>query len=249
MKTLSLNGVSFSYGGSGQKPLIDNLSLKFDQGNIHVIHAPSGSGKTTLLNLIAKILRPDTGTVTYKENGKEAEYSVGYVFQDHTLIPWRTVRDNILLGAEVRNGITKDFVDIANDVIKEFGLNGYENSYPSELSGGMKQRVSILRTLVSDAKVILLDEPFVSLDNGLKKELQNELSEIIEKKKLIAVMVTHDWLETIRLANEINNFSSKPMNLLSQVEIKESRNDRKNLRISDLMEIAKQYDDVNGMLI
>lgn len=185
------DSVSFQYE---HIQVVENLSFCLKAGEVIVLFGPSGCGKTTILNLCVNLLQATKGTII--RNTKE----IGYVFQEPRLLPWKTVVENVELVMDKKQRDRKDAVK----ALQQVGLSGQIiHQYPQVLSGGMKQRVSIARALVNEPQVILMDEPFSALDMKLKQDLQRDLIEIIQKRQVGILYVTHDATEAIRLADRI----------------------------------------------
>lgn len=190
---------------------IDKLDLEIQSGQFVCIVGPSGCGKSTLLNMAAGILEPSGGVVEYR--GQEvvrANTRVGYITQKDNLLPWRSVYKNISLPLEVRGRSKTEIAKEVDRIIDIVGLKGFEKAFPRELSGGMRKRVSIARTLVYEPEAILADEPFGALDSQLKTIMQDELSKIWERTKATVLFVTHDLGEAIALGDRVVVMSKRP---------------------------------------
>ena len=190
---LELKNVSHTFG---KTKILDNFSLDVAENEFISIVGKSGCGKTTMLNLIAKILKKQSGEINI--NG-----AVGYMLQHDTLFEWRNVRDNILLGLEIKNRKTKENIEYALLLANKYGLTQYFKSYPHELSGGLRQRVALVRTLALKPKLLLLDEPFSHLDYELRLEISNDVLSIVRELGLSAIMVTHDIREVERMSDRV----------------------------------------------
>ena len=198
------------------KEILSNINLEVKKGEFLSILGPSGSGKSTLLRLASKILDPSKGTVEYKD---QREPLIGFVFQEPTLMPWRDVLSNVVLPIEIKhkkNQLTKDY---ALEWLERVGLKGKENSYPDELSGGQKMRVSIARSLVQGCDLLLLDEPFSALDEVTRRRLEDDLLQIWEKEKFTVLFVTHSVSEAIYLSQRIIVLSSGPAEIIHEGHI------------------------------
>jgi len=175
--------------------IIDKISFMIVEGEFVSIVGPSGCGKTTLLHLIHQFIQPTKGIV--KTIGK-----MGIVFQDHNLFPWRTVKDNVTIGLKIKA-----------DILKEVGLWDFKDHYPHQISEGMKQRVGIARCLVNKSDILLLDEPFASLDYFTRLKMHDFILDICKKRKLTTILVTHDIDEAIKLSDRIIVLSKRPARL------------------------------------
>lgn len=181
--------------------ILDGISFKVRKGEIATLLGPSGCGKTTLTRILADLLPHDDGDVSI---GAE----VGLMFQEPRLLPWRTVKENISLGLELQDKTIDD--GKIEELLKLVDLYDFKDSYPSELSGGMKQRVALARTLVIEPRILIMDEPLSALDPVTRKMLQDKILKIHRKKKLTTLFVTHSIEEAIRLGDKIIVFSQRP---------------------------------------
>jgi NitT/TauT family transport system ATP-binding protein len=203
-------GVTFETTGQHVEA-IRKVDFELYQGETLAIVGPSGCGKSTLFNAIAGLLRPTRGHV--EAAGVRIDDTtghVGYMLQKDLLLPWRTVIDNVVLGLEVRNVPKPRSYEIARELIRAYGLAGFEHAKPASLSGGMRQRVAIMRTLAFDPQVILLDEPFSALDFQTRLLLQVDVARIIAERDKSAILVTHDIGEAIAMADRILVLSARP---------------------------------------
>ncbi|PKK95758.1 MAG: spermidine/putrescine ABC transporter ATP-binding protein [Tenericutes bacterium HGW-Tenericutes-4] len=209
---LNLQNVSLTYHSlMGETVALKNINLTVKNGEFIAIVGPSGCGKTTILSLISGLILPTTGTI-FIENDRVTKTSdkTGYMFQKDHLFEWRTIMKNILLGLEIKKNITTEKVAQVNELIEKYGLSEFKNYYPSELSGGMRQRVALIRTLSLNPKILLLDEPFSALDYQTRLEVCNDVSKIIKQEKKTAIFVTHDIAEAISMADRILILSERP---------------------------------------
>ena len=205
---------------------LDRISFTVNEGEFFVILGPSGSGKTTILNLIAGFETPSSGQVIVNGSVVTApSWQRAVVFQEHALFPWLTTAENIEFGlkmkdvpAEKRREIVREYVDIV-------GLRGFENKYPKELSGGMKQRVGIARALAVDSSIVIMDEPLGALDAQTRSEMQDELLRILQQheKKKTVLLVTHSIEEALKLADVILVLSARPGRVKKTFRIEQTR--------------------------
>jgi NitT/TauT family transport system ATP-binding protein len=205
---LSIQDISFSYPANDRKgaryEVIRNLNFEVRDNEFVCIIGPSGCGKSTLLKMIAGFERPTSGAIL--DNGRTingVHYERAMVFQEDAVFPWLSVRDNVEYGLRVRRVDEKIRRERVKHYIEAVGLRGFENSYPKELSGGMKKRVDLARVLANDPKMLLMDEPFGALDAMTKEMMQEELVEIWEGSRKTIVFVTHDIEEALFLADRI----------------------------------------------
>ena len=221
MTKLKIDNVYKEYQGRNGKTIaLNGVSLDIKENEFICVVGPSGCGKSTLLNIIAGLLEPTSGTVTL--DGKVIEgtgVERGVVFQQYALFPWRTVLKNVMFPLEMKKVPKAEAEAIARKYIKSVGLEGFEKSYPKELSGGMKQRVAIARAYAANPEVLLLDEPFGALDAQTRVQLQSELLETWEKEKKTCFFITHDVDEAVILAQRVIIMSARPGRIKKIVDI------------------------------
>lgn len=220
-KSIEIKNISFSYADH-KDSIIKNLSLSFKANEISVIVGPSGCGKSTLLNLIAGIIQPKNGVINYRGLRTKSS-SIGYVFQKDHLIPWQTVIQNCKFGAYLAGQSPLLAKQQAKEMLKNYGLSNFKNRYPNKLSAGMRQRISFIRAVLSGTDILLLDEPFSNLDLLIKQKLYSDIKELIAKKNLCIILVTHDILEAVNLADTVFIVSSSPMQIIDKVELPKSK--------------------------
>ncbi|TYR79397.1 ABC transporter ATP-binding protein [Priestia megaterium] len=211
--------VSFTYENS-ETGVLDSLNLNVNDGEFVSIIGASGSGKSTLFRLITGLEKENEGRILI--NGQVHQNrlgTVGYMPQQDLLLPWRTIADNAALPLELKGMAKKEAHQKAAELLKGFGLGGYEQRFPSDLSGGMKQRVSFLRTVLSGSNVLLLDEPFSALDAITRLSMQEWLLEQWEKRKHTIMFITHDVNEALFLSDRIYIFADQPVHKLKEVQV------------------------------
>ncbi|MCS7116167.1 MAG: ABC transporter ATP-binding protein [Nitrososphaerota archaeon] len=200
---------------------LENVNFQVYDGEVITIIGVSGCGKTTLLNTILMLTKDEANIygeiiidgidiLNYKGSNIYQKLKIGYVTQRETLLPWRSALENVELGCEIRGMPKDERRKRAKELFKLVGLEGFEHRYPHELSGGMKQRISIIRSLAYDPDILLMDEPFGALDAHTRMILQRELSEILMKTKKTTIFITHDLSEAIILGNRIILLSKRP---------------------------------------
>jgi len=220
-RVLELNNIHYSYHTlEGETPALSDISFALDKGEFIAIVGPSGCGKSTLLSLIAGLLTPEEGTI--RINGKkqmESTTNVGYMLQHDELFEWRNIYHNVLLGLEVQHMMTAKSRERASNLLDNYGLGNFKNSRPSELSGGMRQRVALIRTLVLDPEILLLDEPFSALDYQTRLTVSDDIGQIIRRERKSALLVTHDLSEAISLADRIIILTKRPATILQTVPL------------------------------
>ncbi len=206
---------------NGEIPAITNVNLQIVKGEFICIVGPSGCGKSTLLSIIAGLLKPSAGSIAI--NGKEISGTcekVGYMLQKDYLFEWRTILQNVMLGLEIRKTKTNDNMEYVNNLLKTYGLYEFRNKYPSQLSGGMRQRAALIRTLALKPEILLLDEAFSALDYQTRLAVADDIYSIIKKENKTAILVTHDIAESISMADRVIVLSSRPATIKSMHEIK-----------------------------
>ncbi|MGI5851395.1 MAG: ABC transporter ATP-binding protein [Clostridiales bacterium] len=218
---VSLENVSLKYHSlEGETPAINNISFKVNEGEFIGIVGPSGCGKTTILSLIAGLIKPTTGQVlVYGKKVQGPSTSVGYMLQQDYLFEWRNIMQNALLGLEIRGKVTEDSKKKVERLLDTYGLGDFRKHYPDQLSGGMRQRAALIRTLAIDPKILLLDEPFSALDYQTRLVMSDEVCTIIRKEGKTALLVTHDISEAISMANRVIVLSERPATIKNIHEI------------------------------
>ena len=207
---IAIHGLRKSFSQDGQQRLLvlDGIDIEVGDGEFLSLVGPSGCGKTTLLKIIAGVEKADEGSVTLK--GSSAEVVIPIVWQEHRLLPWRTVLRNVILPLEIKNVDSIEAKEKAHHLLQTMGLDGFESYYPQQISGGMAQRVAIARCLAANTDCLLMDEPFASLDYLTKQILVKQVLEIRRKQKLTIVYVTHDLRDAIELSDRIIVLSQRP---------------------------------------
>jgi NitT/TauT family transport system ATP-binding protein len=208
--------------GSGSIEAVKDVSFSIRRGEFIALLGPSGSGKSTVLNMIATLVRPTSGQILI--DGKpivahRATPNVGYVFQRDTLFPWRTVADNIGYGLELAGIPKTQRAERIATSIEHAGLAGFGEAYPSSLSGGMRQRAALMRTIVVEPEILLMDEPFGALDTHTKIDMHDVLLKIWEREQQTVLFVTHDLGEALTLADRIILFSARPGRIKETFEV------------------------------
>ena len=218
-------GKVFQLGGSTIEAVQD-VSFTVKEGEFVSLLGPSGSGKSTVLNMIATLLAPSSGSILVDGEAVQAGRAVrqvGYVYQKDTLFPWRTVADNIGYGLELAGMDKATRRERVARAVSRAGLEGFENAYPSSLSGGMRQRASLMRTLVREPEILLMDEPFGALDTHTKLDMHDVLLRIWEREKQTVLFVTHDLGEALTLSDRIILFSARPGRIKDSFDVPFSR--------------------------
>ena len=214
MSLLEIKNVNMNYHKKdGVTEALKDINFTVDNGDFISIIGPSGCGKSTLLNIISGLLQPSSGEV------KNNLDKMGYMFQKDFLFPWLTVRENIMLGLKIKKIYTKENIEFACELLKNYGLEKFEKHKPTELSGGMRQRVALIRTLALKPEILLLDEPFSALDYQSRLKVTDDVAEIIKKEGKTAIMVTHDLGEAITMSKRVIVLSARPATIKDDVII------------------------------
>ncbi|MCL6547456.1 MAG: ABC transporter ATP-binding protein [Alicyclobacillus sp.] len=220
--SIELRNVSLRYFTRKEETeAIRKINLKVEEGQFVSVVGPSGCGKSTLLSLISGMLRPTEGEVLlFGEPVTEPSRRVGYMMQQDHLFEWRDVLQNVLVGAEVRGMDRREATDIALTLLRRYGLEEFAHQNPKRLSGGMRQRVALIRTLVLRPDIVLLDEPFSALDFQTRLVLADEVSRILREQGKTVVLVTHDISEAISMADRVVVLTNRPSTIKSEYEIR-----------------------------
>lgn len=231
MTILQVNNITKSFE---HETIIQDISMELREGEIVSLLGASGGGKTTLFNIIAGLSQPDEGSI--QMNGLDITGKPGhvsYMLQKDLLFPYRTIVDNVALPLLIRGEKKAAAREKAASYFEEFGLSGTESKYPSQLSGGMRQRAALLRTYLFSENVALLDEPFSALDMMTKSAVHEWYLEVMEKIKLSTLLITHDIDEAILLSDRIYLLTGKPGTLTKELVIKETKPRRKDFHLSE----------------
>ena len=189
---LTINNLSKTYYTKEKEILaIDNISLSIKENTITAIVGPSGCGKSTLLNIIGSLDSKTKGSIIFNKKKNK----IGYMFQTDSLFPWLNILDNCLIGLKIQNKLTKENIDYVKQLLSSYGLKNFIYSYPKNLSGGMKQRVALIRTLATKPDILLLDEPFSALDYQTRLSVSDDVYKIIKKENKTTIIITHDIAE------------------------------------------------------
>ena len=214
MKVLEINNVSKTFFTElGEIKVLDDINFDVEEGEIISIVGPSGSGKSTILNIISELIKPTSGSVNV--NGE-----LGYMFQKDQLFEWRTIWKNVLLGLEIKKELNDDNKEKVKKMLEKYDLIDFIDNYPSELSGGMRQRIALIRTIATKPNILLLDEPFSALDYQTRIKVSDDIYNIIKSEKLTAILVTHDISEAISMADRVIVLSKRPAKVKKVYQIK-----------------------------
>ena len=224
MKIVDICGLSLTYQSeTGEVIALKDISFSVDSGEFVSIIGPSGCGKSTLLSIVAGLLPPTGGKVIL--NTPQSKKAIGYMLQTDCLFPWRTIRDNVALGLEIMGIKTEENLEFADELLKCYGLIDFADSMPSELSGGMRQRAALIRTLAVRPDILLLDEPFSSLDYQTRLAVNDDIYGIIKNEKKTAIMVSHDIGEAVSMSDRVIVLTKRPgvIKSIYNIKFKEGR--------------------------
>jgi NitT/TauT family transport system ATP-binding protein len=210
-KIVDMQGISMNYHSKeGEVTAISHIDLSVDKGEFVSIVGPSGCGKSTLLSIVAGLITPSSGRVLIDDRPISAQNQIGYMLQRDQLFPWRSILANVLLGLEIQHNLTKENIAYAHQLLEKYGLGDFKKHRPSELSGGMRQRAALIRTLATRPNILLLDEPFSALDYQTRLSVSDEISRILTAEGVTAILVTHDISEAISLSDRVVVLSKRP---------------------------------------
>lgn len=218
--SINISKVSKVFGGTNAVRAIDDVDLTVEQGQFVAIVGPSGCGKSTLLNLVAGFEKPSSGTIEVNGRAvKSAGPDRAVVFQEAALFPWLSVWENVVFGPKMKGSTKDDYAKRAEEYIRLVGLENFRNHLPHQLSGGMRQRVGIARTLVMEPELFLMDEPFGALDAQTRMDMQELLLSVWEERKRTVLFITHDIDEAILLADVVYVMTARPGKFRSNVNV------------------------------
>ncbi len=243
---LEISHVSKNYHTlDGEIEAIKDINIEVNKGDFIALVGTSGCGKSTLLNIIAGLDTPSSGQIKFKNNSK-----IGYMFQSDCLFPWLSIYENCLIGLKIQKINTKENQDYVLSLLKKYNLYEFKDKYPKCLSGGMKQRVALIRTLALKPDILLLDEPFNALDYQSRLAVSNDVYNIIKKEKQTAIIVTHDIGEAVSIASKIYVLSKRPCTVKKTYNIElENRSDpisnRKDKKFSEYYDQIWKDLDIN----
>ena len=213
---LTLQDVSYAYHNlKGETPALSHISFEVAQGEFLAIVGPSGCGKSTLLSIIAGLLVPEEGDLFYKgqyitDCDRNNIVKIGYMLQRDHLFEWRTIYQNVILGLELNHTLNQENRDYVLQLLKDYDLYAFTDKKPSELSGGMRQRAALIRTMAIHPDLLLLDEPFSALDSQTRLNVSADIAQIIRQTNKTAILITHDLSEAITLADRVLVLSKRP---------------------------------------
>lgn len=211
---LELKDITHSYHSTeGETQALSHLSFSLKQGDFVSIVGPSGCGKSTILSIVSGLISPENGIIQLHG------HHIGYMLQKDHLLEWRNVYRNVILGLEVQHKINSQTQQKALQLLKQYGLEHFANAKPSELSGGMRQRVALIRTLIMEPDLLLLDEPFSALDYQTRLAVADDIGQIIRKENKTAILVTHDLSEAVSLGDQVIVLTKRPASVKAVIPI------------------------------
>ncbi|OFI06112.1 aliphatic sulfonates import ATP-binding protein SsuB [Clostridium acetireducens DSM 10703] len=224
---------------------IKNISISVKEGDFISIVGPSGCGKSTLLNIIAGLLKPSYGEVYIdNKNLYSVSNKIGYMFQRDHLFDWLNVWDNVTLGIKIKNKLTNQQKEKIEKLLYNYNLLDFKNHHPNELSGGMRQKVALIRTLALNPEVLLLDEPFSALDYQTRLNIGDEIFKILKLENKTVIMVTHDISEAISMSNRVLVLSKRPAEIVKNIKIDFKANYNSPLKRRETPEFGTYFNDV-----
>lgn len=245
-KGLELKNISKIYqDDDGETLAVDNFSYTFLPETFTSLIGPSGCGKSTLLSIIAGLEEPSSGTITF--NGEifdKKKFNIGYMLQKDYLLDWRTIYKNILIGLEIKRKLNDKTMQYADELLKKYDLYNFKDKYPSQLSGGMRQRAALIRTLTVNPDILLLDEAFSALDYQTRLSVTEDVYTIIKNEKKLTIMVTHDIPESITMSDDVIVLTSRPAKIKNIHNIKFNLNNRTPILCRDTPEFNDYFDKI-----
>ncbi|MFB1051418.1 ABC transporter ATP-binding protein [Paraliobacillus sp. JSM ZJ581] len=210
----------YYFNSSSYTKALNNLSISVDEGTFISLLGPSGCGKTTLLSIMAGIIKPTFGSVSINNKPLEKnQREIGYMLQQDYLFPWKNIIDNVLIGPKIVGSQYNEMIEKAKQLLIDMGLKDVIKAYPTSLSGGMRQRVALARTLITNPSLLLLDEPFSALDFQTKLKLEDFVSALLKQYHKTSILVTHDIGEAIAMSDQIYLMSANPGEIHQQFEV------------------------------
>lgn len=234
---IELKNISFSYHRPDSEiKALSDISFSIDQGEFVSVVGPSGCGKTTILSILSGLQKQEWGKLILKEN-----ISFGYMFQQDLLLSYATIWKNVTLGPSIHRNLTFDKKCELENLLQKYGLYPFKDKYPSQLSGGMRQRAALIRTLALNPQVLLLDEPFSALDYQTRLFVADDIGRIIRKEHKTALLVTHDLAEAICLSDKIIVLSQRPATVIDIIKIKIPNKEKGSLYIREQKEFSEYF--------
>lgn len=242
---LKLQDICFSYYSlAGETEVLKNITFDVKEGEFIAIVGPSGCGKSTLLNIICGLTTAKSGSYIMPE-----DISIGYMLQHDHLFEWRTIFENVTLGLEIQGKMNKENIEYVYSLLESYGLYEFKDKRPSELSGGMKQRAALIRTMALHPGILLLDEPFSALDYQTRLMVSSDIGKLIRRTGKTAILVTHNLSEAISLADRVIVLSNRPATIKEDMEIHLTIPDDSLLGYRSAPEFQYYFNELWGLLI
>lgn len=244
--SLTLKHISKTYqDDNGETLAIKDFSYSFEKGKFVSIVGPSGCGKSTLLSIIAGLEPQTSGVILWNNSDLSSDNrNIGYMLQKDYLLDWRTVYKNVILGLEIKRMLSDESIHYVNELLKKYELFEFKDKYPSQLSGGMKQRVALIRTLATNPDVLLLDEAFSALDYQTRLLVTDDVYKIIKAEGKTTIMVTHDIPESISMADEVIVLSKRPTTIKTCYQINFDMQNRTPLTCRETPIFSTYFDNI-----
>lgn len=237
-KVLELKNVSKKYQAkNGEVEALKNISFQVNEGEFVSIIGPSGCGKSTLLSIIAGLEPKTSGEITVTGG-------LGYMLQKDSLLEWKNIYDNVTFGLEINHQKTKENEEYVKDLLKKYGLYEFKDKFPNQLSGGMRQRAALIRTLAISPKILLLDEAFSALDYQTRIMVTNDIFQILKNENITALIVTHDISEAISMSNRVVVLTKRPATVKNVHNIEFEMKDRNPINCRESPKFSKYFDTI-----
>ncbi len=237
-KILELNNIGKKYQAkNGEMEALKNINLKVNEGEFISIIGPSGCGKSTLLSIIAGLEKQSSGELYI-------DGEIGYMLQTDSLLPWRTIYKNVLFGLEIRKNKTEENEEYVKELLRKYDLYDFKDKYPSQLSGGMRQRAALIRTLAIKPRILLLDEAFSALDYQTRIMVTNDIFKILKNENITSVMVTHDISEAISMSDRVIVLTNRPGTVKNIHDIDFEMEDRNPINCRESPKFSKYFDTI-----
>ncbi len=237
-KILELNNIGKKYQAkNGEIEALKNINLKVNEGEFISIIGPSGCGKSTLLSIIAGLEKQSSGELYI-------DGEIGYMLQTDSLLPWRTIYKNVLFGLEIRKSKTEENEEYVKELLRKYDLYDFKDKYPSQLSGGMRQRAALIRTLAIKPRILLLDEAFSALDYQTRIMVTNDIFKILKNENITSVMVTHDISEAISMSDRVIVLTNRPGTVKNIHDIDFEMEDRNPINCRESPKFSKYFDTI-----
>lgn len=245
-KALELCGIEQRYQApNGEITAIKNVEFDVFEGEFVSIVGPSGCGKSTLLSIISGLIKPTKGEVlVYGKKTDSISPEIGYMLQKDNLLEWRSIYKNVILGLEIRKMLTEENIEYVNGLLKTYGLYEFKDKYPSQLSGGMRQRAALIRTLAVKPKILLLDEAFSALDYQTRIAVTDDVYSILKRENKTALIVTHDIPESISMSDRVVILSHRPSTVRSIVETRFDIESRSPLKCREQPQFSRYFNQI-----